>query len=548
MRYAETRGHEFDYTIPNAYQYRDYVIRALNADVPYNQFVIEHLAGDLLPKPRLHPTEGFNESILGTGFWFLGEAGAFAGGHSPGPGRPLRQQDRRAVQDVPRPDGRLCPLPRSQVRRHLDEGLLRPVRLPGEQHYRLARFDSLEHNRARRRGTVGTASEGPGGDSESASPTALRPGTERLADYLLAAREAMLAPAEARRALKEIAKAHKLDAAILGRWITHLKAAARDENDPLHAWAKVAVDRERRVGRRARPTTRVGGPTEEAHPATTRTQLIIDYAHCKPEDWLTDGFAFGPGPVRPGELHVRGNAEKPSPHFSEYAAAEKDATWDVLKLAPGTQNDPGALGGVVRAGRTLRTPTFPLTTGKVFYLVKGSGFVYAAVGSHVMIAGPLHGQIVRTVNAGKRFQWIEHDLSAYQGQRIHLEFTPTGSGPFAVAQVASGGRKPRCFDGINRGLAQLPLANADSLDVLAQSYQDLFLDTLSELSADHLVGSADAIERARLANWMIGHSALFGSAGPAARRGPRLPHRRGQDHCAHPEGIAPVRGDDRRQP
>jgi len=37
VRYAETRGHEFDYDIPNAYQYRDYVIRALNADVPYNQ-------------------------------------------------------------------------------------------------------------------------------------------------------------------------------------------------------------------------------------------------------------------------------------------------------------------------------------------------------------------------------------------------------------------------------------------------------------------------------------------------------------------------------
>ena len=73
VRYAESRGHEFDYNLPNAYQYRDYVIRAFNVDVPYNQFVTEHIAGDLLPKPRLHPTEKFNESILGTGFWFLGE-------------------------------------------------------------------------------------------------------------------------------------------------------------------------------------------------------------------------------------------------------------------------------------------------------------------------------------------------------------------------------------------------------------------------------------------------------------------------------------------
>ncbi|MEM1069960.1 MAG: DUF1549 domain-containing protein, partial [Planctomycetota bacterium] len=73
VRYAESRGHEFDNDSPNAFQYRDYVIRALNADVPYDQFVREHIAGDLITEPRLHPTEKFNESVLGTGFWFLGE-------------------------------------------------------------------------------------------------------------------------------------------------------------------------------------------------------------------------------------------------------------------------------------------------------------------------------------------------------------------------------------------------------------------------------------------------------------------------------------------
>ena len=62
VRFAETYGHEFDFEIPEAYQYRDYVIRALNADVPYDQLVREHVAGDLLPSPRRHPTEGYNES------------------------------------------------------------------------------------------------------------------------------------------------------------------------------------------------------------------------------------------------------------------------------------------------------------------------------------------------------------------------------------------------------------------------------------------------------------------------------------------------------
>ncbi|HEY2154173.1 MAG TPA: PSD1 and planctomycete cytochrome C domain-containing protein [Isosphaeraceae bacterium] len=78
VRYAETSGHEFDYEIPDAWRYRDYVIRAFNSDVPYDQFVVEHVAGDLLHAPRRHPSDGTNESILATGFYFMGE-----GTHSP---------------------------------------------------------------------------------------------------------------------------------------------------------------------------------------------------------------------------------------------------------------------------------------------------------------------------------------------------------------------------------------------------------------------------------------------------------------------------------
>ena len=72
VRYAESRGHEFEPDIPNAYQYRDYVVRAINADVPYNRLVLEHLAGDVLPDPRL-TKDGANESAIGPGFWHLGE-------------------------------------------------------------------------------------------------------------------------------------------------------------------------------------------------------------------------------------------------------------------------------------------------------------------------------------------------------------------------------------------------------------------------------------------------------------------------------------------
>lgn len=59
-RYADSDGFEKDKSRQIAF-YRDYVIQALNRDLPYNQFVIEQLAGDLLPNPT-------QDQIVATGF------------------------------------------------------------------------------------------------------------------------------------------------------------------------------------------------------------------------------------------------------------------------------------------------------------------------------------------------------------------------------------------------------------------------------------------------------------------------------------------------
>ncbi len=73
VRYAESMGHESDPSISSSWQYRDYLIRAFNQDVPYDLFVKEHLAGDMLENPRSNPDKEFNESIIGTGYMFLGD-------------------------------------------------------------------------------------------------------------------------------------------------------------------------------------------------------------------------------------------------------------------------------------------------------------------------------------------------------------------------------------------------------------------------------------------------------------------------------------------
>lgn len=75
VRFAETNGYERDGLKPNAWRYRDYVIDSLVKDKPYNQFIIEQLAGDQWAQSQgLSPTHqpgAWRESIIATGFYRL---------------------------------------------------------------------------------------------------------------------------------------------------------------------------------------------------------------------------------------------------------------------------------------------------------------------------------------------------------------------------------------------------------------------------------------------------------------------------------------------
>src|SRR5207249_5304913 len=61
-RYADTNGYEFDEPRPDAWRYRDWVIRSFNADMPYDRFVTEQLAGDeaFPDDPDARIATGFN--------------------------------------------------------------------------------------------------------------------------------------------------------------------------------------------------------------------------------------------------------------------------------------------------------------------------------------------------------------------------------------------------------------------------------------------------------------------------------------------------------
>ena len=65
VRFAESSGYEHDRTLNTAWRYRDYVIKSLNDDKQYNQFVIEQLAGDEMDKPT-------DDSLIATAFYRVG--------------------------------------------------------------------------------------------------------------------------------------------------------------------------------------------------------------------------------------------------------------------------------------------------------------------------------------------------------------------------------------------------------------------------------------------------------------------------------------------
>ena len=65
VRYADSAGFSNDYPRPHAWRYRDYVVRAFNADKPYDQFVCEQIAGD-----ELKPNDP--DHVIATGFLRMG--------------------------------------------------------------------------------------------------------------------------------------------------------------------------------------------------------------------------------------------------------------------------------------------------------------------------------------------------------------------------------------------------------------------------------------------------------------------------------------------
>lgn len=550
VRYAESRGHEFDYPIPNAFQYRDYVIRAFNADLPYDQFLTEQIAGDLVDPPRRNPERGFNESILGTGFWFLGEEV-----HSP--------VDTR-FDETDRTDNKLDVFSKTflgltvacaRCHDHKFDAISTKdyYALAGyiaSSSYRQAPFETIDAHR-RVLGEMAARRAAAEPKLAAAVAASAKPTLERTAELLLAARETLEAgpqvavatgakaepnaavatnasEAEAwQRRIDSIAAARRLSAVVLAAWVDELRRAANDLQSPLAPWAATVgkADDSQRAAAKDSVLAAWRPQQAAAEHALDGARVILDYATCQPADWLADGFTFGLAPVQPGEIRL--GADSSRPIAGVYDRATAVSAWQHLAPRPaaGAERENGRLSWL-QSGRMLRTPSFKLGGGKLYYLVRGSGYAYAAVDSHRMNNGPLHGAFIREWKAGDKPQWIEHDLSVYAGRRVHIEFSPRPaeeigageSGLLSLAMVVEAEKAPGSLKGppaeLLAALGQQSPVNAQGV---AGAYQKVFLELADRFAAGSLAKSQDQQADAALADWLFSRPELTSAPESAER-------------------------------
>ena len=313
---------------------------------------------------------------------------------------------------------------------------------------------------------------------------------------------------------------------MLAAWVDEVRRAADDPNSPLALWAALSTRTDEASAGAVQATLeRWRQQRQQADHALDGAKVVLDYANCGPADWQQDGFAFGLRPVRVGEFQLSADPGRPVVRVYDRAAAFSHDLALAPQPAPGTQGESGRLNWL-QSSRTLRSPSFRLTSGKLWYLVRGSGNVYAAVDSHRMNNGPLHGAFIRKWKGYDQYQWVEHNLSAYAGRRLQLEFTPAGDGAvssgeeplLSIAMLVEADRMPGSLERPDAGLLRsLPAGESMAADAVAQSYQQTLLRAAERFGGQAYDTSDEARDDARLADWLFSRPQLWSAPQNAAR-------------------------------
>ena len=463
VRYAETNGHEFDFDKDNAWQYRDYVIRAFNADVPYSQFVTEQIAGDLLPRPRRRDKTSENESLIGTGFWWLGEAKHSA--------VDLKEDEREHIDnqiDVFTKTFTALTVGCARCHDHKFDAI------STKDYYALSGYLKSSHYAL-------AAADDPA--KLEPALRELRPVQQELQPLLRrqVARSASQAVAELAAGVRTALAggARTVASEETPAWTRLLKSARETPEHPLHALAQLArVPESQFAAEKERLLRELQTRADKAHSAD-RGELFEDFSRPGWGDWRVEGPAF----------------------------SRQDES--LLLSSDGEPRVEGLLGHGVAASNglserlrgTIRSRTFTIQKSKILYRMAGVGaHVNLIVQNFQLIRDPLYGRLKVPVN-NPRMGWHVQDLSKFIGFRAYIEVVDPGPGWIAVDEIRFADDAPAPEPPSPAVLEILADPAVDSPAALADRMAALLQDTLRDWSGGRMTGAGD--QRWSLLPWLV---------------------------------------------
>jgi cytochrome c553 len=457
VRYAETYGHEYDFEMPEAYEYRDYVIRAFNSDLPYDQFVTEHVAGDLLPKPRRHPKDRFNESILGTGFWHLGEAA-----HSPVDVRQNQADHLDNQIDVFGKTFLGLTIACARCHDHKFDAIA------SKDYYALAGY--LESSRYQR--------------AFIDAPEPTREIIKRLGEVKADAQP--LAVAASARTL-----------------LSHLDALpdAAKADPLLKPYLELAhADEKQFAAKRKELAEKLKGEGDRATAVASKAIHFDEFAKSSYADWFITGESFGYAPSRIGDVTLRTDGGLPVQRVFRAGVAHSGLVSNKLQGA-------------------LRSRTFRIEKDHVLYHVAGRDVrVNLIIDGYQLIRDPIYGGLTFTVNHGDSFAWAAQNVSMWKGHNAYVEFLDDGDGWIALEQIlfADSGTPAEAPNRLLVGLLDDPAA--DTQAKYKEKLQALLRRIVDEWRADQVGNAIDAADRIAVLNALLTSEWPHGTSTPTAER------------------------------
>ncbi|MDZ4688458.1 MAG: DUF1549 and DUF1553 domain-containing protein, partial [Planctomycetaceae bacterium] len=468
VRYAETAGHEFDYEIPHAWRYRDYVIRALNDDLPYDRFVIEHLAGDLLPDPRRDPPTAINESAVATAFYWFGQ-----GKHSP---VDIRAEECDTVDnqlDVIGKTFQGLTIACARCHDHKFDAIRQA------DYYAFAGF--LQSSRR----TITDL-----GPQEPVQQFVRE--TRQHAEQSLT----VLIPAATDRAqavVNDLPRRLTSNDADAVAWRKMLfEQARKDRAHPFHMlahwWGSEQIPQQIAGWKslRDRETASVSTATDP-----TLANLLLG-------DWFQDGSAFERSD-RFGATWLQGDQpEQP------IRAVVPQSVWA----------QSGTVAGTLRG--TLRSPTFTITAPYIDYFLhrRGggdpgrkhkNGQVSLIIDGFHLIQNPLYGSLTINIEQTDQPKWYRQDVTRFVGSRAYIEIEDLDAGEVIVDRIEfRDGPAPQ--PAYNPFLTErIDAARIESRDDLIRVYQLALKSLLDDV---RLKGSraVDSAAKADVLNWLFAES------------------------------------------